>query len=164
MNLMWIISLSALIVIALLAGYAWQLVQKVKKNELEAEQQQQQEAEKAAYNLRKKQQELVNDIRFVARSVVEQQCEITEGVLRIHYLISGLDPDVWQMNELQNVRAHYDATKAMPILEAYKKLSRKQQFKLDSQRWSLEEKNKLTIEQELKWLVAYSFPQVTLLQ
>lgn len=159
-----IIVIFALIFIAVLAYHAWHLVQKVKQAEAEHEQQQKQEAAAAAHNLRQKQLELVKDINFVARSVLEQQCEVTEGVLRIHYLLSGLDRDVWQMPELETLRAHYDATKDMPILDAYKRLSRKEQFAIDKQRWSLEEKNKLQVEQELKWLVAYDFPGVTLLQ
>ena len=153
-----------LIIIASLAGYAWHLTRQVKRAQQQTEQQQQQEAAQAAHNLRQKQLELVTDIRFIARSVLAQQCEITEGVLRIQYLMNGLDPDAWQLSELHHVRAHYDATRHMPILDAYKKLSKKEQFKIDQQRWTLEKQHQEAIEKELTWLVSYSFPQVTLLQ
>ena len=153
-----------LIIIIILAAYAWNLVKQVKQAEADVERQQQEEAAKAAHNLRQKQLELVNDIRFVARSVLEQQCEITEGVLRIHYLISGLDPDAWQLPELTQLRKHYESTRSMPILDEYKKLNKKQQFKLDTERWTRESDNKEAIEKDLRWLVTYSFPQVTLLQ
>lgn len=164
MSLLTLLTLTGLAIIIALATYAWHLVKKVKQAESDAERQQRDEEANAAHNLRQKQLELVNDIRFVARSVLEQQCEITEGVLRIRYLISGLDPDAWQLPELAQLRSHYDATRTMPILDEYKKLDKKQQFKLDKQRWTLESNNKDAIEKELRWLVAYSFPQVTLLQ
>ena len=52
----------------------------------------------------------------------------------------------------------------MPILDAYRALTPKQQFALDKKRFQLEEANKPAIERELHWLVEYRFPQVTLLQ
>jgi hypothetical protein len=51
----------------------------------------------------------------------------------------------------------------MPILEAYQKLSKKEQFRLDRQRWQLEETHKPDISKELQWLVDHSFPNITLL-
>ncbi|WP_430462102.1 DUF2489 domain-containing protein [Thalassolituus sp. LLYu03] len=152
--------LSAILIIALLAGYAWHLTRKVKA----VEEKQRQEQASAEMNLRNKQQELVSDIRFIANSVLQQQCDITEGVMRLHYLISVLDPAVWGLNELARVRGHHHATQAMPILDAYKALSKQEQFRLDKERFALEDANKAAIEQELKWLASYSFPGVTLLQ
>lgn len=151
---------AAVVIIALLSGYAWHLTRKVKQQEI---QQQKEEAE-AELQLRKYQQELVKDVQFVARSVIQQQCEITEGVLRIQYLVNGLDPDVWNQPELKQVREHYFATCDMPILDAYQALTPKQQFKLDKERHKLEQDNKEAIEAELTWLAAHSFPSVTLLQ
>lgn len=150
----------AIIIISALAAYAWYLTQKVKT----FERQQQEEEAQAALQLRKHQEELVKDIQFVARSVVQEQCEITEGVLRIHYLLNGLDPDVWQHQELEAVRNHYLASKDMPILDAYKALTPKQQFDLDKERLSLEQQHKTQISRELNWLSNYQFPTVTLLQ
>ena len=72
--------------------------------------------------------------------------------------------DVWEMEELASVRAHHTATRAMPILDEYKALTPKQQFKIDKERLTLEHDNRLTIERDLKWLSTYSFPQVTLIQ
>jgi maltodextrin utilization protein YvdJ len=150
----------AVIIIAALSTYAVYLTRKVKA----VEQRQAEEEAEAALNLRNKQLELVSDIRFIARSVLEAQCEITEGVLRLHYLIQALDPDTWHQDELATVRQHYGATSAMPILDAYKQLSKKEQFQLDKQRLTLEDQHKNAIERELKWLVTHSFPTVTLIQ
>ena len=152
--------IAALIIIAALAYYAWHLTTKVKK----LHQAQQEEQAQAELQLRNRQLELLQDIRFIARAVLAEQCEITEGVLRIQYLISALDPDAWQLDELATLRQHHEATAGMPILDAYKALPKKEQFRLDRERWSLEEHHKPAVQRELQWLVSYRFPAVTLLQ
>ena len=153
----WIVALAILIG---LGAYAW----KLQKQLTHVQQLKVAEETQAAENLRKHQQELLQDIHFIARSVLSDQCEITEGVLRLQYLIKGLDPSAWYLKELQTIRLHYEATSHMPILEAYQALSRQEQFKLDNQRWQLEADHKSGIMRELQWLVTYRFNSVTLLQ
>jgi beta-galactosidase beta subunit len=150
----------AIAIIAGLSFYAWRLTRQV--NAL----QQAQRKEEAAgeLHIRQHQEELVNDIRFIARAVIAGQCEITEGVIRTHYLLHGLDANVWARKELNMIRHHFNATRDMPILQAYKELPRKDQFALDSRRFKLEAQHKAAIEREFRWLSSYSFPQVTLLQ
>lgn len=155
-----LLSVLAIAIIAGLSFYAWRLTRQV--NALQVAQREEEAA--GELNIRQHQEELVNDIRFIARAVVAGQCEITEGVIRTHYLLHGLDADVWAREELNMIRNHFDATRDMPILQAYKELSRKEQFALDSRRLKLEEKHKAAIEREFRWLNSYSFPQVTLLQ
>jgi len=155
-----VLAIIALLVILPLAWYAWRLTGKVRT----MEEQQKREDAAAELQLKKHQEELISDIRFVSRSVLQKQCDITEGVMRLQYLVQGLDPDVWQLDELTALRTHYHATSDMPILDAYKALTPKQQFQIDKERLTLEEENRLSIERELKWLSLYSFPQVTLVQ
>lgn len=152
--------IAALVIIAALSAYAWHLTRKVKN----LKQAQQQEQAQAELQLRNRQLELLQDIRFIARAVLDEQCEITEGVLRIQYLMSALDPAAWQLDELATLRQHHEATATMPILDAYKALPKKEQFRIDQQRWSLEEQHKPAVQRELQWLISYRFPGVTLLQ
>lgn len=159
-SLTLILIVLAALIIAVLAGYAVYLLRKVR----EQEKLQQQEEAAAELQLRQHQEELVKDIRFIARSVLQDQCDISEGVLRLEYLLRGLDADVWQRHELSTLREHHNDIRDMPILDAYRALTPKQQFALDKKRFQLEEANKPAIERELHWLVEYRFPQVTLLQ
>lgn len=142
-----------------LGAYAARLWYLVWQQQQAAHQQQIQQANA----LRQHQLGLLEDINFLARSVLSEQCEITEGILRLHHIIHGLEPAVWELEELSTVRAHYEATQAMPILAAYKALSKQQQFRLDNERWALEEANKAAIQRELTWLLSYPFPTVTLI-
>lgn len=155
-----LLSLAGLAIIVGLGVYALVLVSRVK--DLKA--QQLEELATAEMQIRKHQQELINDIKFIARAVVSDQCDITEGVLRTHHMIKGLDSDVWDMGELNRIREHYDATCEMPIMDAYRQLTKQQQFQLDIDRAILEEKNKVGVHREFNWLTQYEFPQITLLQ
>lgn len=155
-----LLSVLGLGVILALAGYALVLLKKVK----DLKSRQLEELANAEMQIRKHQEELIGDIRFIAKAVVTDQCDITEGVLRIHHMIQGLDSDIWVMPELNSTRAHYESTREMPILEAYRKLSKQDQFQLDIDRAILEEKNKAGVHREFTWLSQYDFPKITLLQ
>lgn len=148
-----------MVIIVGLTSYAILLHLKLNK----ATQEQQLQEQQAEQTLRHHQQQLVNDIRFVARAMLAEQCEITEGVLRLHHLISTLDADVWQHASLPTLRLHHQQTCDMPILEAYQALSKQQQFALDNERYELEHGNKEALMLELEWLVGYRFPSVLLL-
>lgn len=149
----------AILIIVALGSYAWHLTRQVKTQE----NRQRAEEANAEQQLRNHQLELIKDTHFICRSVIAEQCEITEGVLRLEYLIRGLDPDVWNAPELATLRDFYSQTNTMPILDAYKQLSKKEQFRLDNQRWKLEETHKNDIIRELQWLLEYRFPTVSLI-
>ncbi len=152
-----LIALGAVIILAL-SGYAWHLVSKLrilKKEQIKA-------SLAADEKIKEFQKELINDVHFIARAVLAEQCEITEGVIRIHFLISKLDPEVWLNKSLSTTRQYYAATLDMPILDAYKALSKQEQFTLDNERFRLEKEHKDAIHSEFKWLVAFDFPAVTL--
>lgn len=142
-----------------LAIYAFRLSNQLKKAKQEVEQAQLQAEQK----LKDHQLKLIDDIRFVARSMMAEQCEITEGVLRLNFLVNALDENIWNSSELPTVRAHYQEAADMPILEAYKALSKQQQFELDNHRYQLEANNKAAILKELQWLLNHQYPSITLL-
>lgn len=148
----------AVLIVAALGAYALHLTRKVKEQETR---QRAEEAE-AEQQLRQHQLGLIQDVHFVCKAVITDQCEITEGVLRLEYLVRGLDPDVWNAAELNTLRHFYSLAREMPILDAYKNLSRQEQFRLDKHRWDLEETHKDDILRELQWLVEYRFPAVSL--
>lgn len=158
-----LIVLAALIVLGL-AGYAAYLATQLKQAKQLLEQRQQQAAANAEQKLLAFQQELIKDIHFIARAVLSEQCEITEGVLRLHYLINALDRPTWEHSALTTLRMHYQATRDMPILEAYQALSKQEQFALDNQRYRLEAEHKEALNKELTWLLAHNFPNVLLAQ
>lgn len=145
-----------ILIVLALGAYAWRLTRQVQVMEAK----QLEEEQLAAQNLRNKQMETIEDIRFLCRSVMAEQCEITEGVMRLHFAVNSLDTSYWFRDELKSLRSHHDSTSAMPILDAYKKLPAKQRFELDKTRWKLEEDNKAAIMKELDWLLNSSFQEI----
>lgn len=78
---------AAVAIILALSAYALHLVLALKT--VKAEQQAAQAL--AEQKLRDQQLTLIEDIRFVSRAMLANQCDITEGVLRLHFLINSLD-------------------------------------------------------------------------
>jgi len=103
------------------------------------------------------QEELAKDIRFIANAMMQEQCEITEGCLRLIYLMDRLDTGLQHKKEFKTLQMHYQSTSSMPHHEAYKALNKKQQIKLDQTRYELEKQNRQIILSEVTILSNYQF-------
>lgn len=148
--------LASLIIFAL-ASYAFHLKRQIKINEREAKEKDEAERKLAQKNLNKRNHNIIGDIRFIAQSILTDQCEITEGVLRIHHLADALDTDIMQQDQFSTLHNHFNACKSMAIKEAYKALSKKQRFQQDKQRYRLEQDNKEQVLKEAQLIKEYSF-------
>jgi hypothetical protein len=153
----FILFILAVIIIAALAGYALFLHREVKKKQLEVLEADNAERQLAQENLDRRNNSIISDIRFIAQALVTEQCEVTEGVLRIHHLADAIDADLMLQPEFSTLHEHFNQCKGMAIKEAYKELSKKQRFQQDNQRFRLEEQNKDNVLKEAKLLIKYSF-------
>lgn len=151
-----LLTLATLIILAL-AGYALYLHAQIKKKQKEAIEIVNAERKIAQENLDKRNNSIISDIRFIAQALITDQCEITEGVLRIHYLADAIDTDLMMQSEFTNLHEHFNQCRNMAIKEAYKELSKKQRFQQDNQRFRLEEQNKENVIKEAELLISYSF-------
>jgi hypothetical protein len=154
----------AIIIIVSLAAYAFHLHNKVKT--LAQENQHKDEAERliAQQNLDKRNNNIIADIRFIAQSLISEQCEMTEAVLRIHHLSDALDSDLMLQSQFCTIHQHFLACKEMAIKEAYKELSKKLRFHQDQQRFRLEQSNKSAVLAEAQLIIDYSFANLKNLQ
>lgn len=152
-----ILPVLAIVIVILLALWAarlqWQLRQRAQQQAEQIEQ----EARQAQEKTDKRYQELSSDIQFIARSMLQKQCEITEGVMRIHVLADALDTDTMLQPAFSTLHGHFLQVKQFPIMQAYKDLSRKEQFKIDRLRDKLEQENEAAILQELETLLSQRF-------
>ena len=103
------------------------------------------------------QEALAADIRFIAKAMVQQQCEITEGCLRLKVLMDRLDETLQHHSDYQTIQRHYQKTAHMPHHQAYQALNRKQQFKLDQARFELESQHRQQVLLEAKRLANHQF-------
>lgn len=137
--------------IALLSAYAIYLQLKLRgKRQQQAQLKQQIEVQLTQFKY-----DTREDIRFIAQAMLEQQCELTEGVIRIYHLLTRIDLDAWHTNELEHTRNYYHICAQMPILEDYKQQSKQQKRQQDRQRNKLEQQHQQAVLTEMQWLKNY---------
>lgn len=156
-SLQILLTILACLIIVALSGYAIYLQSQVKTKQKEALAKETEEQKLAQSNLDKRNNNIIADIQFIAQSLISEQCEITEGVLRIHHLADALDTDIMQQQEFSTFHSHFNDCKGMAIKESYKDLSKKERFQQDMTRFRLEEKNKDAILKESALVMTYSF-------
>jgi hypothetical protein len=150
--MLYLIIAGVIIVTALSATAAYYLI---KLRNVKSQQAQQIQHNKDVWQ--KHRNELAGDLRFIANSMLQGQCEITEGCLRIKVLMDRLDDELQHKPEFKTIQAHFAQTITMHTHEAYKALSKKEQFKQDKQRFALEQKHKEQVLIEVKTLSEYKF-------
>jgi hypothetical protein len=150
MNILIISALIIILILAIIAGY---LLYKVLLLNKQKEQQSKENQDAWVQN----RNELIKDIHFIANSMSQQQCEITEGCMRLEYLINKVDDSPQMRIDFQYIYKHYDATAAMPIRDAYQALTKKEQFQLDNDRTKLEAQHKADVLNDTKKLAVHNF-------
>lgn len=154
--MLYLIIFGALILLGLGATAAYYVI---KLRKVQTQQTQQIQKNREAWQ--KHRDELASDLKFIANAMVQGQCEITEGCMRLAVLMDRLDDELQHNHQFTTIRAHFSQTAHMPTHEAYKALTRKEKFKLDNQRYALEEQNREQVLNEAKALLAYRFEILT---
>ncbi len=146
----WLLIFAALSII-ILGVYALYLQFKLKQKR----QQQIQQKQQAEINLLEFKRRTIADILFIAKAMQQQQCELTEGVLRVYHLLVRIDEAAWHSSMLTHTRHYYCQCKDMPILEGYKKLSNQQKYQQDCLRIELERTESQNVLAEMQDLIEY---------
>ena len=86
-----------------------------------------------------------------------EQCEVSEGVLRIWVLLGHYNKDAEQPKDYDNVYSGfanlYKVIKDMPTHDARKKLGKQERFKMDVARWDAEKEFAEQIKKDLELLL-----------
>ncbi|NVK24657.1 MAG: DUF2489 domain-containing protein [Gammaproteobacteria bacterium] len=140
----------AFVLVAALAFYAGQLLWKVKQQQ---QAQQQERAKKIKY--------LTDSIGHIAKAMDAEQCEISEGVLRIWVLLDHYKQQTAGDQNYQELykgfASLYEVIKDMPTHDARKKLGKQERFNLDVRRWDAEKEFAELIKQDLQSILE-AFP------
>jgi hypothetical protein len=150
MNIFIIFAVAIIVILAILAGYYLFKVRQVTLQEKAQTKENHQ-----AWLLHRN--NLIKDIHFIANSMTQEQCEITEGCMRLEYLIDKVDDSEQIRATFNYIYEHYNATAHMPIKDAYQSLSKKEQFKLDKERSRLEAQNKVNVLKDTSRLSQHPF-------
>lgn len=115
------------IIIVALSSYATFLLLKLKRQK---QRQQVAHAEREiAANAKRAQ--VLGDIRYIATAMIEDRCEISEGVVRIGRLFEILSLSERVAPEFPSLFQHFELIKDHPIMEARQALPKQERMKLD---------------------------------
>ncbi len=112
--------------------YHWRLYQQRRQVE---ERRRKAEQERAGQR-----QRVLRSIEIICRAMISDQVTLTEGCIRVSVLFRALDFDEKQLNPFSVFFDMESATAHIPILDDWRKLSRKQQNMFDNERESIEAK------------------------
>lgn len=128
----------AILILVSLTAYAVSLFLKLQKQKKQIQQ-----AKNARYH------NVVESIDIIARAMLAEQCDFSEGVLRLKPLLDVLGK---KLSAFPAMWALYQVVENMPILEARKQLKRNERMKLDLEREAKEAELSEQIKQELHQL------------
>lgn len=90
-------------------------------------------------------QALIDSIQIIALAMRTGDCNLSEGCIRLRYLLDHLDPEQRLRPRLEAVYAHYEAIAHMPVREARKALKLSERNRLDREREALEAQGRESI-------------------
>lgn len=151
-----LIVFTAVAIVIGLAIYAAYLLQKVK-------QQTNQQVNEQSNTLYKRNTRLKHDIFTIAWAMKDEQCDLSEGCIRVCILIDHIYEQAGQpttdlenrdnfLEKLPGIAALYEKIKDLPTHEKRKKLDKRELRKQDFQRWKDEAEHKPQILQDIQWL------------
>ncbi|MCF1426477.1 MAG: DUF2489 domain-containing protein [Shewanella sp.] len=146
----WIILGTAIILV--LASYAAYLLFKLKK---QREKIAKAKAEKQA-EANAKREAILDDIRYIAKAMVDDRCELSEGVVRIARLFELLSLSERVAPDYPQLFTHFAVIKDHPIMDARKALPKQERMKLDLQRMKSEAEHEQAILAEARLLAQFS--------
>lgn len=154
----YLIALAVIIVLSL-AFYAGKLL---KQLQLQTVQQKQAEIDRQQA-LNKHDNKVLDSIIIIVRAMKEEQCDISEGCWRLSVLLDSLKTSENHSSQFPAIFELYEAIKHMPILEARKKLEKRERMKLDLERVKIEAKLSEPVKENLQHLHQYAIERVSLL-
>lgn len=139
------------IIIVALSSYATYLLLKLQRQK---KRQQAALVEREAVANAKRAQ-VLDDIRYIAIAMIEDRCEISEGVVRIGRLFEILSLSERVAPEFPALFQHFELIKDHPIMEARQALPKQERMKLDLIRMKSEAALEQGISDDAKKLSAY---------
>jgi hypothetical protein len=121
-----------LVLLAIAIYYQWRLYRQRKQVE---------ERKQRIERQRADQQEIAyRSIEILCRAIIDDQVSLTEGCIRVSVMLRSLALSEKQLDAYNVFFDLESATAHIPILENWRKLSRKQQYMFDNERVDIEEK------------------------
>lgn len=142
----------AFIIVVTLASYATILMLKLRKQTAHklAKQAELNAANKAKFD------EHLDSIRYIAEAMLDDRCELSEGVMRIAKLFGLLSISELVANDYPAIFKHFAIIEAHPIMAERKQLEKRARMKLDYARMRSEAELEPEILEEAKRLTKFT--------
>ena len=115
------------IIIVALSSYATFLILKLQQQK----KRQQAEQTEREVTANAKRAQVLDDIRYIATAMIEDRCEISEGVVRIGRLFEILSLSERVAPDYPSLFKHFELIKNHPIMDARQALPKQERMKLD---------------------------------
>jgi len=99
----------------------------------------------------------VESIDVITRAMLDKQCELTEGCIRLKQLLDYVGSDLLELDQFQVISLMYSETEHMPIKEQWKQLDKSAKRKFSKHRLALEEEHEEAIHAALLLLKQHEF-------
>ena len=155
------LSLLALLAIAslVLGWFALGLWRKVWQQRKQQEQQQLELAQTRANNEQKRLSHIHESINVIASAVLDDQCPLTEGCIRLAVLLDNLPLNCSNKHEYSVLFEVYQATRHIPTHDQWKALTRKQRKQYEREMTELETQHEQRIKTVMAAIKAEPFPR-----
>jgi hypothetical protein len=151
------IAAGTVLILCYIAFYLWFKVYQQKQKELEI-------AKTLDQNLTKKREKLSQDIRFIAQAMLSNQCEMTEGCMRLKVLLDLIDQRYTHHPKLQQLQAFYNLVSHFPTHQAYKALTKAERLRFDAERFALEAQHKESVFHDIESLNSFTLDWIDEIQ
>ena len=149
----------AVIIVATLAIYAIKLLKQLQE-QTEKQAQVEKERQQALNQHDKK---ILDSVVIIVRAMKEEQCDISEGCWRLSVLLDSLKTSDNHHQQFPAIFELYEAIKHMPIMEARKKLEKRERMKLDLERVKTEARLADAVKDNVNSLHQYAVERVNTL-
>ncbi|WP_188920062.1 DUF2489 domain-containing protein [Shewanella gelidii] len=139
-------------IIFCLTSYAAYLLFKLKKQNMAQKQEQQRQSKLQ----QQKRNAIYADIRYIAQAMIDDRCELSEGVMRIAKLFEQAAMAEHVQTEYPGIFAHFAVIEHHPIMNARKQLDKQARMKLDLKRMKSESKLEQSILEDAKKLIDFN--------
>ncbi len=153
MELNWVtagiaIGLVLIVGLAAIIWVTWRDLKKLKAAQAKHQAEQQQE-------LDKHRRYLVESMQVIAKTMLDDQLELSEGCIRIKVLLDNYDADLHRLDKFRVFNLMYQGLSHMPTHEARKQTDSKLIRKLDAERFKLEREHRDAIRHSAQQLLAH---------
>ena len=126
--------------LVVIVGLSWFILTKSRELKAIQTQQAQQKAQQ-----KEQRDYLIDSIKVIATTMLEDQVELSEGCIRIKVLIDHLDASLHENEAFKIFELMYRGTEHMPTHQARKDTDKNFLHKLDQQRFALEKQHRESI-------------------